>query len=58
MGNKPSAGNDQPYAAPAPDTFYIHDDLSDWVHQAQGEDSEAYRLTKVDPISWTMKGRC
>lgn len=45
MGNKSSAGNDQRYVAPAPDTFYIHDDLSDWVRQDQGEDSEAYRLT-------------
>ncbi|MGQ4810534.1 hypothetical protein NKDENANG_04011 [Candidatus Entotheonellaceae bacterium PAL068K] len=38
--------NDSSYAAPTPRVFYIHDDLSDYVRQTQGEDTEAFRLTQ------------
>jgi hypothetical protein len=34
------------YAAPTPQVFYIHDDLSDLVRQTHGEASQAFRLTQ------------
>ncbi|MGH8064786.1 MAG: hypothetical protein ACRERE_06005 [Candidatus Entotheonellia bacterium] len=34
------------YAAPTPKVFYIHDDLSDYVRQRQGEASLAGQLTR------------
>ena len=34
------------YAAPTPRVFYIHDDLSDYVCQRQGESSLAWQLTQ------------
>jgi len=33
------------YAAPTPQVFYIHDDLSDYVRRTQGEQSNAFQLT-------------
>ena len=38
--------HDTNYAAPTPRVFYIHDDLSDYVRQTQGEQAEAFRLTQ------------
>jgi hypothetical protein len=38
--------NDSHYAAPTPQKFYIHDDLSDHVRQTQGAQSLAFRLTQ------------
>ena len=35
-----------PYAAPVPQSFYIHDDISDRVRDAYGQDSQAYQLTR------------
>jgi hypothetical protein len=37
---------DTHYAAPTPQKFYIHDDLSDYVQQTQGAQSLAFRLTQ------------
>jgi hypothetical protein len=34
------------YAAPTPRTFYIHDDLSDYVRRRHGEASRAWQLTQ------------
>jgi hypothetical protein len=34
------------YAAPIPGVFYIHDDLSDYVHRRHGEASFAFQLTR------------
>jgi hypothetical protein len=34
------------YAAPTPKVFYIHDDLSEYVRQRQGEASLAWQLTQ------------
>ena len=34
------------YAAPTPQVFYIHDDLSDFVRQRSGADSPAFVLTQ------------
>ena len=34
------------YAAPTPGVFYIHDDLSAYVHQTHGADSRAFSLTQ------------
>jgi hypothetical protein len=34
------------YAAPTPKVFYIHDDLSQYVRQRQGEASPAWQLTR------------
>lgn len=36
---------DTAYGAPTPLVFYIHDDLSDYVHQRYGEDSPQARVT-------------
>ena len=36
----------EPYAAPTPKIFYIHDDLSDYVSRRHGEASPALRLTQ------------
>jgi hypothetical protein len=36
----------EPYAAPTPRRFYIHDDLSDYIRQRQGESSLAWQLTQ------------
>jgi hypothetical protein len=33
------------YAAPTPKVFYIHDDLSEYIYQRQGEESPARQLT-------------
>jgi hypothetical protein len=38
--------DDSHYAAPTPQKFYIHDDLSDYVRQTQGARSPAFRLTQ------------
>ena len=38
--------DDTRYAAPTPQKFYIHDDLSDYVRHTQGAHSLAYRLTQ------------
>jgi hypothetical protein len=38
--------DDAQYAAPTPQKFYIHDDLSDYVRQTHGEHSPAFRLTQ------------
>jgi hypothetical protein len=37
---------DTAYAAPIPRVFYIHDDLSEYVRAAHGENSPALRLTQ------------
>jgi hypothetical protein len=37
---------DAAYAAPTPQVFYIHDDLSDDVRRTHGEQSVAFRLTQ------------
>jgi len=37
---------DMAYAAPTPQVFYIHDDLSDDVRRTYGEQSVAYQLTR------------
>jgi hypothetical protein len=37
---------DTAYAAPTPQVFYIHDDLSDDVRRTHGEQSVAFRLTQ------------
>ena len=37
---------DTAYAAPTPQVFYIHDDLSDDVRHACGEQSVAFQLTR------------
>src|SRR5215471_15071846 len=37
---------DAAYAAPTPQVFYIHDDLSDDVRRTYGEQSVAYQLTR------------
>jgi hypothetical protein len=37
---------DTAYAAPTPQTFYIHDDLSDDVRRTHGEQSVAFQLTQ------------
>ena len=37
---------DTAYAAPTPQVFYIHDDLSDDVRHTYGEQSVAYQLTR------------
>src|SRR5215471_15626514 len=37
---------DMAYAAPIPQVFYIHDDLSDDVRHTYGEESVAYELTR------------
>lgn len=34
------------YAAPTPQVFYIHDDLSEYVRQTQGAESLAFHLTQ------------
>jgi hypothetical protein len=34
------------YAAPTPRAFYVHDDLSEYVRQRQGEASPAWQLTR------------
>jgi hypothetical protein len=36
----------EPYAAPTPRIFYIHDDLSDYIRQRQGESSLAWQLRR------------
>jgi len=38
--------NAEPYAAPTPGVFYIHDDLSEYVQRKQGAHSLALRLTQ------------
>jgi hypothetical protein len=38
--------NANPYAAPIPGVFYIHDDLSEYVQRRQGEHSLAWHLTQ------------
>ena len=37
---------DATYAAPTPQVFYIHDDLSDDVRHTHGEHSVAFQLTQ------------
>src|SRR5437879_9540890 len=37
---------DPAYAAPTPQVFYIHDDLSDDVRHTHGEHSVAFKLTQ------------
>jgi hypothetical protein len=38
--------DDEAYAAPTPKVFYIHDDLSEYICQRQGEASPAWQLTR------------
>ena len=37
---------DAAYAAPTPEVFYIHDDLSDYVRHTHGEQSVAFQLAQ------------
>ena len=37
---------DAAYAAPTPQVFYIHDDLSDYVRHTHGEQSVAFQLAQ------------
>ncbi len=37
---------DTAYAAPTPQVFYIHDDLSDEVRRTHGEHSVAFQLAQ------------
>lgn len=41
-----SSHEHDPYAAPVPRTFYIHDDISNEIREAHGQDSQAYQLTR------------
>ncbi|HJU11269.1 MAG TPA: hypothetical protein VJ728_10350 [Candidatus Binataceae bacterium] len=36
----------EPYAAPTPEVFYIHDDLSEYVFRQQGKASSAWQITE------------